>query len=129
MSPIMIWDAEKRLRYLLGTPGSFGIPQTTTQLIMNLLDFGMDMQEAIEAPRVALPYTSEGRDHPSARSVNIEGRIPEEVCEALRKRGHIPRVLPDWTMVVGGMQGIERHVVGGLSAGADPRRDGTAMGY
>ena len=31
-----------------------GIPQTTTQLIMNVLDFGMDMQEAIEAPRVSL---------------------------------------------------------------------------
>ena len=56
----MITDAAGKLEYLLGTPGSFGIPQTTTQLICNVLDHGMDMQEAIEAPRVSLPYETEG---------------------------------------------------------------------
>ena len=57
---VMITDAAGKLEYLLGTPGSFGIPQTTTQLICNVLDHGMDMQEAIEAPRVSLPYETEG---------------------------------------------------------------------
>ena len=37
---------------------------------MNCLDFGMDMQEAIEAPRVSLPYETQGLDHPSALTVN-----------------------------------------------------------
>ena len=36
------------MRWMLGTPGSFGIPQTTTQLVMNVIDFGFDMQAAIE---------------------------------------------------------------------------------
>eukprot|EP01045_Picozoa_sp_COSAG04_P031319 COSAG04_NODE_5756_length_1502_cov_1.064148_1_plen_51_part_10 len=39
---VMITDAAGKLEYLLGTPGSFGIPQTTTQLICNVLDHGMD---------------------------------------------------------------------------------------
>ena len=84
------------LRYALGTPGSFGIPQTTTQLIVNCLDFGMDLQEAIEAPRVSLPYETQGLDHPSALTVNIEGRIDPAVVAALEARGHIANVKASW---------------------------------
>jgi hypothetical protein len=79
-----------------------GIPQTTTQLIMNVLDFGMDMQEAIEAPRVSLPYETEGIDTPSAVTVNVEGRIHEAVCDGLTSRGHIVELKEDWTMFFGG---------------------------
>ncbi len=138
MSPIMIFDSgaeaatyggEKKLRYALGTPGSFGIPQTTTQLIMNCLDFGMDMQEAIEAPRVSLPYETQGIDHPSALTVNIEGRISSEVVRALEARGHIANVKAHWDPFFGGMQGVCIHENGALSGGADPRRDGVAMGF
>ena len=57
MSPLFLWKGTE-LRALLGTPGSFGIPQTSTQLILNVVDFGMDMQAAIEAPRVRLPETN-----------------------------------------------------------------------
>ena len=73
-----------------------GIPQTTTQLIMNVLDFGMDMQEAIEA------YETEGIDTPSAVTVNVEGRIHEAVCDGLTSRGHIVELKEDWTMFFGG---------------------------
>jgi gamma-glutamyltranspeptidase/glutathione hydrolase len=103
----------------IGTPGSYGILQTQPQMLLNLLEFGMNIQEAIEAPR-ARAY----RD----RLVDVEGRIPAETCEALRRRGHQINVLDDWSWVVGGGQGIVRdRESGALMAGADPRRDGYAL--
>ena len=117
---------------------------------MNCLDFGMDMQEAIEAPRVSLPYETQGIDHPSALTVNskcgrslcvffrsltsrrgctVEGRIDPAVVSALEARGHIANVKASWDPFFGGMQGICVHANGALSGGADPRRDGVAMGY
>ena len=47
----------------------------------------------------------------------------------LASRGHIVEVKEDWTMMFGGMQGVQVHKSGGLSGGADPRRDGYAVGY
>ena len=63
----------------IGTPGSYGILQTTPQMLLNVVEFGMTVQEAIEAPRVRA-Y----RD----RLVDVEGRIPESVREGLAARGH-----------------------------------------
>jgi gamma-glutamyltranspeptidase/glutathione hydrolase len=109
-----------RFRLSIGTPGSFGILQTTPQMLLNVLEFGMAVQEAIEAPRVRA-Y----RD----RLVDVEGRVPAETREALAARGHQVNVLEDWSWVVGGGQGIERDPESGaLAAGADPRRDGYAVG-
>jgi gamma-glutamyltranspeptidase/glutathione hydrolase len=105
----------------LGTPGSYGIPQTTTQMLLNLLVFEMDIQEAIEAPRVRV-YTD--------RTVDAEARIPADVRAELESRGHVVRVLPDYSWVVGGGQGVTRDpATGTLVGGADPRRDGYAMGW
>jgi len=103
----------------VGTPGSYGILQTQPQMLLNLLEFGMNIQEAIEAPRVRA-Y----RD----RLVDVEGRIPEETRQALGRRGHQTNALDDWSWVVGGGQGIVRdRESGALMAGADPRRDGYAL--
>jgi hypothetical protein len=103
----------------IGTPGSFGILQTTPQMILNVLEFDMLMQEAIEAPRVRV-Y----RD----RLVDVEGRIPESVRAGLAARGHQVNVIEDWSWVVGGGQGIRRDPESGaLQGGADPRRDGAAL--
>jgi gamma-glutamyltranspeptidase/glutathione hydrolase len=103
----------------IGTPGSYGILQTQPQMLLNVLEFGMNIQEAIEAPRVRV-Y----RD----RVVDAESRIPTETREALARRGHEVNVLDDWSWVVGGGQGIVRDLESGaLMAGADPRRDGYAL--
>jgi len=103
----------------VGTPGSYGILQTQPQMLLNLLEFGMNIQEAIEAPRIRA-Y----RD----RLVDVEGRIPEETRQALGRRGHQTNALDDWSWVVGGGQGIVRDwESGALMAGADPRRDGYAL--
>lgn len=103
----------------VGTPGSYGILQTQPQMLLNVLEFGMNVQEAIEAPRVRV-Y----RD----RLVDTEGRIDSETRQALAARGHQVNVLDDWSWVVGGGQGIVRDPESGaLMAGADPRRDGYAL--
>ncbi len=103
----------------IGTPGSYGILQTTPQMILNVLEFGMNIQEAIEAPRVRV-Y----RD----RLVDGEARIAPEVRAELGRRGHQVNVLDDWSWVVGGGQGIVRDPESGaLMGGADPRRDGYAI--
>ena len=103
----------------IGTPGSYGILQTQAQMILNVLEFGLNIQEAIEAPRVRV-Y----RD----RLVDAEARIPHDVREALGRRGHQVNVIDDWSWIVGGGQGIARDPeTGALMAGADPRRDGYAL--
>jgi gamma-glutamyltranspeptidase/glutathione hydrolase len=108
-------------RFLLsiGTPGSYGILQTTPQMLLNALVFGMNIQEAIEAPRVRV-----FRD----RTVHVERRIPAETREALSARGHDVVPIDEWSWTVGGGQGIARDPQSGtLGAGADPRRDGYAI--
>jgi gamma-glutamyltranspeptidase/glutathione hydrolase len=120
MAPVQAFR-KGRVLVALGTPGSYGIPQTTPQMLLNLLEYGMNIQGAIEAPRVRV-Y----RD----RAVDAEARIPAEVRTALTARGHVIRELPDWSWVVGGGQGVWVDPASGtLAGGADPRRDGYAMGW
>ncbi len=103
----------------IGTPGSYGILQTQPQMLLNVLEFGLNIQEAIEAPRVRV-YRG--------RLVDAEARIPDETREALARRGHEVHVIDDWSWIVGGGQGIVRDPESGaLMAGADPRRDGYAL--
>jgi gamma-glutamyltranspeptidase/glutathione hydrolase len=83
------------------------------------VEFGMNVQEAIEAPRVRI-Y----RD----RLVDAESRIDTATRAALTERGHQVNAIDDWSWIVGGGQGIVRDPESGaLMAGADPRRDGYAV--
>jgi gamma-glutamyltranspeptidase/glutathione hydrolase len=103
----------------VGTPGSYGILQTTPQMLLNVLEFGMNIQEAIEAPRVRV-Y----RD----RLIDAESRISADTRAGLAQRGHEVNTIDDWSWIVGGGQGIVRDPESGvLMAGADPRRDGYAL--
>jgi len=100
----------------LGTPGSYGICQTQAQVMVQHVDFGLRLQEAIEEPRARLW---------DGRRVQAEARLPEATLEALRARGHEVEATAPWTMVVGGMHGIARDPrTGVLTGGCDPRRDG-----
>ncbi len=118
MSPTQVFQ-DGAFVLSVGTPGSYGILQTQPQMLLNALEFDMNVQEAIEAPRIRI-Y----RD----RLLDAESRIPEEVRAGLAARGHQVNVLDDWSWVVGGGQGIARDPESGaLMAGADPRRDGYAL--
>jgi len=85
---------------VFGTPGGDQQDQWTLQFFLNVVDFGMDVQDAIDAPTfhtAHMPssfYPREARP----REVVVERRVSEPVVEALRARGHAVRVLGDWSL-------------------------------
>lgn len=120
LSPGMIWRGGKVFA-CMGTPGSHGIMETTPQFMSNLMDFGMTVQAAIEAPRV--------RPAGGNRAI-AEGRISQEVLDGLAERGHQVDRYPDFSMAFGGAQGIMIDPESGIfTGGGDPRRDGYAIGW
>ena len=120
LSPTMLFNQEQ-LFLAIGTPGAFGIPQTTMQMISNVVDLGYSAQAAIEAPRFRL-Y--------GGRRVGLEARVKDSVVQALKKRGHEVQTIGAWSPAVGGGQGVLIDPdTGALSGGADPRRDGYSIGF
>ncbi|MBT4126327.1 MAG: gamma-glutamyltransferase [Chloroflexi bacterium] len=113
-------SGDKKIRLSIATPGSWGILHTTAQMMHNHIDGGMNVQEAIEAPRFR---------HYDTGMLLLENRFPEHMREDLARRGHRVHVAPDWHNAVGGGQGIQFTEHGTMLGGADPRRDGVAMGY
>lgn len=96
----------------IGTPGDYGILQTTPQMLLHFLDFEMSIQEAIEAPRFR---------YYEGQRVQMEDRFPLETQQALRAVGHQVESIGDWSWIVGGAQGILRDPESGvLQGGADP---------
>lgn len=120
LSPIMILR-DGGLLAQIGTPGAYGIPQTTAQMISNLLDHEFSVQAAIEAPRFRLS---------GGLSVMVEDRIPADTLAELARRGHGLQHIGSWSMGVGGGHGILTDPTTGIYyGGADPRRDGYALGW
>jgi len=109
-----------------GTMGGEGQPQTQAAVVTRVVDFGMDVQQAIAAPRWLYGRTW-GED---TGALQIEGRFPATVAEDLARRGHQVRRLEDWTDTMGHAQAILIDPVTGLLwGGADPRGDGAAIGF
>jgi len=105
----------------IGSPGGIGIVETVPQIIMNVLDHGMEIQDAIDAPRMR---GMEGL------SLIAESRLPPETVEALRTMGYEVELLGDFSPTFGGAQGIAINPkTRVLMGGADPRRDGYAIGW
>ena len=100
----------------LGTPGSYGICQTQPQALVQHVDFGLTIQDAIDAPRARLW---------DGRRVEVESRVAADTIAALCTRGHVARAAAPWTTAVGGMHGIAIDpATGVLTGGCDLRRDG-----
>ncbi|WP_375790069.1 gamma-glutamyltransferase [Bradyrhizobium sp. Pha-3] len=114
MSPMMALR-DGRLVYALGLPGGKRIFPSAMQALINLIDHGMDLQEAVEAPRV----WTEGN------ALELEQAIPESIRAALSAKGHKVQVVPT---VAGGMNAIQFHVDGTMSGAACWRADGTPVG-
>lgn len=107
-------------RLAFGTPGRHAQVQTSFQLAVALIDFGMEVQAAIEEPRWF---------HETGRTLKLEARFPEEVRRGLSGKGHEIELLADWAEVTGGAQAVAIDANGVFAAGADPRREGVAAGY
>ena len=121
MAPAAVYAPDGRLLLVIGTPGSFGILQTTMQMIANVIDHNYSIQAAIEAPRFRAYAGTE---------LHLEGRFPESVRADLAALSHSVRAIEDWSWSVGGGHGIMIDPdTGARYGGADPRRDGAAMGY
>lgn len=111
-----------------GTPGGDQQPQWNMQMITNLIDYGMNVQTATETPRwQSFPGTDPiNIDNPFV--LRLEQRIPDDVVEELRARGHDVEILPPYG-AGGSVMLIQRDPSTGiLQGGADPRSEGTALG-
>lgn len=109
-----------------GSPGGDGQTQTNLQVFTNLVDYGLNVQDAIEAPRWVLAPRGHEEGPPT---VCLEASIPAEVADELQRRGHRVEYVGSWTRF-GGAQAIVRDPATGiLMGGADPRREGYAIGY
>jgi len=116
-----------RLAFIIGTPGSYGIPQTTAQMILGLVEFGRTIQDAIAAPRFR--WKDDVGDPLPPAVILLEGRYPNAVRKALASRGYRLEILEDWSMVVGGGQGVLFREDGWMQGGGDPRRNSYALGW
>jgi gamma-glutamyltranspeptidase/glutathione hydrolase len=104
-------------------------PQGHVQVIVNLIDFGMDLQEAGDAARYYHTGSSEptGTLMTTGGTLALESGVPAEVRRELVRRGH--RVA-DQVGIFGGYQAVARDPVTGVLSGAsESRKDGCAMGY
>ena len=113
-----------------GTPGGDMQPQAMVQVFLNIVEFGMDPQQAIEAPRFST-WSFPGSFWPHNYNPGLacfEGRIPAHILDDLNQRGHEIEVWDSWTALAGGVSAIEVVQNGNvLKAGADPRREGYAI--
>ncbi len=114
-----------------GCPGEDAQCQAMVQTVCNVVDFGMNVQAAIEAPRViskSFPWTF----FPHAYEpgvLQVEGRVARDVRDGLARLGHVIRDMPDFTPASAGMCAIRELEPGTLEGGADPRRESYAIGW
>jgi gamma-glutamyltranspeptidase len=114
-----------RPRFVYGTMGGEGQPQTQAAMLTRRLLRGLGPQAAIEAPRWLY-----GRTWGTAtRALTLEGRYPESRARDLAERGHDVRVGEAWNDLFGHAQAIWLGEDGQLVGGSDPRADGAALGW
>jgi len=115
---------------VMGSPGGDDQCLRTLQTLLNVVDFGMNVQQAIEAPRWStrsfpqsyFPHTM----YPG--EMTVEDRIPETVRESLRAKGHKLLVTGGWSLGSTAAIAVDLRT-GVLSAGADPRVDAYALAW
>jgi gamma-glutamyltranspeptidase/glutathione hydrolase len=108
-----------RLLMVTGSPGGPRIISTVLETILDVVDYGMDVQAAVAEPRIHHQWMPD--------VLYVEPAVPADVVEGLRRRGHTVEVVDhDWSAA----EAIEVEPESGwLLGGSDPRRDGLALGY
>jgi gamma-glutamyltranspeptidase/glutathione hydrolase len=119
MSPTLVLKDGKPF-LSIGSPGATRIISALPQILMNVIDHQMDIQQAIDAPRI----------HCMTGEIFMESRIPKDVQQALINKGHKLNVRKEMDLYFGGAQAVMIDPKTGIIyGGADPRRDGFAIGY
>jgi gamma-glutamyltranspeptidase/glutathione hydrolase len=115
-----------------GTPGGDVQIQAMLQVFLNVVEWDMPLQQAIESPRFAtfsFPSSFSPYAYYPGR-LNLEGRFPQATIEAMRRLGHDVEVWPDIVSRAGAVCAVKVDPDTGLRhAGADPRREGYAMAW
>ena len=114
MSPTIVFDAQERLRLVVGSPGGNQIINFVAKTLVGVIDWKLDIQQAISLPS----FGSRNRGTEIERGTELEALAP-----ALRERGHRVRLMD----LPSGLHGIQV-TDEGLVGGADPRREGVALG-
>lgn len=118
---------DNRLWSVLGCMGADGQPQIHLQTYVAMLDFGCDIQEALETPRWLSGRFALGE---SRDTLHIESRFPRETIQELYRRGHHLNRWGPWNELAGHAHGIVIDpITKVLSGGSDPRSDGAAIGW
>jgi gamma-glutamyltranspeptidase / glutathione hydrolase len=130
-NPAMVFK-DGRPILALGSPGSDVQIQATTQVLLNVLAFGMELQEAIEAPRFATYSHPESFEpHTYLPGVlRVEARVPAETLAQLEALGHVVQPWLAWQWQAGGVGAVAiNHGTGVRSGGAETRRESYAIGW
>ncbi|THD82643.1 MAG: gamma-glutamyltransferase family protein [Phenylobacterium sp.] len=125
----LILDEDGTPAVVGGTPGGDGQPQWGLQLVSSLVDAGLDVQLACEAPRWQVWPGTDPHDRPNPYRLQIESRIGEVALAGLTARGHVLESWGAWGGL-GAAQLIARDpATGVLMGGSDPRVEGLALGF
>jgi gamma-glutamyltranspeptidase len=116
-----------KLWSVVGCMGADGQPQIHLQTYVNLIDHGLNIQEALEAPRWLSGRFALGEPRDT---LHIEARFPAATIDELERRGHRLDRWGDWNELAGHAHGIVIDPDSGMRyGGSDPRSDGAAIGY
>ncbi|MGL4287370.1 MAG: gamma-glutamyltransferase [Phreatobacter sp.] len=116
MCPTIVFN-EGKVELVIGAPGGTQIVMGVLQAILNVVDFGMDMQQAVSAPRFSA----------TSNAIDVTNRIPRWVTEPLEAMGY-EVIRNPMSHYFGVVHGIRVTPEGRLEGGADPGRDGVAYG-
>jgi gamma-glutamyltranspeptidase len=112
---------------VMGCMGADGQPQIHLHTYVNMIDYGLDIQQALEAPRWLSGRFALGEDRDT---LHIESRYPPATLDELLRRGHKLNRWGSYNELAGHGHGIFLDPVSGVRiGGSDPRSDGAAVGY
>ena len=130
LSPTLVMKEGKPFM-VLSTPGGDNQDQSLIQVLLNIIEFGMNVQEAVEAPRFqTLHFVSSFDDHRiNPGMLNLEDRIAKEVSNDLASRGHKVETQTSWGNPSAPTVIKFNSNSGVIEAGADPRRGRYAVAW
>jgi gamma-glutamyltranspeptidase/glutathione hydrolase len=116
MAPSLVL-ADGRPRLVVGSAGSIRLRAAILQIVVNVLDHGMSVAEAIDAPRV----------HLDGDLLQLEGGVDEAVADRLERDGYRVARWAGRNLYFGGASAVVFRESGGLEAAGDPRRSGAGV--